>query len=90
MHLRSWEFPLWLSRLRAQQSNHEDAGSIPGLAQWAKDQCCREQQRRSQTQPGSSVAVAVASAVAPIQPPAWELPYAQRVALQKENEKQKT
>ena len=27
----SWEFPLWLSRLRT--SIHEDAGLIPGLTQ---------------------------------------------------------
>ena len=31
------EFPLWLSRLRTWHSVHEDAGSLPGLAQWAKD-----------------------------------------------------
>ena len=31
------EFPLWLSGLRTLHSVHEDAGLIPGLAQWAKD-----------------------------------------------------
>ena len=31
------EFPLWLSRVRTQQSLHEDAGLIPGLTQWVKD-----------------------------------------------------
>ena len=31
------EFPLWLSGLRTQDSLHEDAGLINGLAQWIKD-----------------------------------------------------
>ena len=31
------EFPLWLSRLGAQHSVREDAGWIPGLAQYIKD-----------------------------------------------------
>ena len=34
---RKLEFPLWLSGLRIQHSVHEDAGLIPGLAQWVKD-----------------------------------------------------
>ena len=31
------EFPLWFSRLRIWHNVHEDAGSIPGPAQWVKD-----------------------------------------------------
>ena len=37
LRFQSREFLLWFSGLRTRQSVREDAGSIPGLAQWIKE-----------------------------------------------------
>ena len=59
----------------------EDVASLSGL----RIRYCRELWYRSQTWLGSSVAVAVA--VAPTQPLAWEFPYAASAALKRRRRK---
>ena len=40
--------------------NHEVEGSVPALARWVNDRCCRELWCRSQTRLGSCIAVTLA------------------------------
>ena len=70
--------------------NHEDASSIPGLAQWVKGVAvsCGVGPRRSSDLALLRLRQRLA-AVAPIQPLAWEPPYAVGVALKSEKEKRK-
>ena len=67
----------------------EDAGSIPGLAQWLRIQHCCELWCRLQTWLGSGVGMAEAEAIALIRPLAWERPYAVGAALKKKKKKEK-
>ena len=73
-------------------SVHEDTGSIPDLAQSAKDSIAMScgVGRRHSSDPAWLWVWYRPAAVAPIGPLAWELPYAKGTALKKKQKKQKT
>ena len=67
----------------------EDTGSIPGFAQWVKENFCKLW-HRSQAQLGSHVAVWHSPAAAAlIRPPAWELPYATCTGLKNQKNQER-
>ena len=72
-------------RVTNPNSIYKDVGLIPALAQWVKDLALVAH--------GSNMALlwlwCSVEAAAPIQPLAWELPYATSVALKKKKEKER-
>jgi len=74
--------------------DHEVVGSIPGLLNGLRIRHCCELWRRLQTWLGSRVLLWLRlwrrpAATAPIQPPAWEPPYAVGAALEMAKKKKK-
>ena len=70
-------------------SNHEVAGSIPGLVQWVKDQHCYGIGCRLGLDPALLWLWCRPAAIAPIWLLAWEPPYAAGAALKSKIKKKK-
>ena len=82
--VKLWGFPLWLSGLSWLKNPtciHEDVGLIPGLTQWGKNPAFIG--HKCGLDPVLLWLWCRPAAAAPIQPLAWELPYAAHAALKK-------
>ena len=85
---RMLEFLSWLSETNM-TSIHEDADSILALLSGLGIWCWLELWWRSQTRPGSGVAVVVGQQPQLIQPLTWETPYAAGTAPKRQKKKKK-